>query len=99
MLLLFVALVAVTLAFALPSVAQEEYTEAAPEEYTEAAPEEYTEAAPEETQVPAEAGCDWYYGYSLRRSGSWEYWCWDPYRGWWYAESEDGKSKMMFLTA
>lgn len=85
MLLLFVALVAVTLAFALPSVAQEEYTEAAPEEYTEAA--------------PAEAGCDWYYGYTLRRSGSWEYWCWDPYSGWWYAESEDGKSKMLLLTA
>ena len=51
--------------------------------------------------VPAfaqsEAFCDWYWGYSFRSSGGWEYWCWDPYAGWWHGESEDGQSRSTLL--
>ena len=51
--------------------------------------------APVETTpaAPAAAGCDWYWWSKFNPAGSWEYWCWDPQLGWWYAESEDGKSK------
>ena len=28
-------------------------------------------------------------------AGAWEYWCWDPQMGWWYATSEDGKKKFV----
>ncbi len=80
--LLFVVLVVVTLAVTLPGVAQEE---------------EDPWAVPEEDPWAAEAGCDWYYGYTFRRAGEWEYWCWDPLGGWWYGESEDGKSRIMIL--
>ena len=53
--------------------------------------------AQEEDPWAAEAGCDWYFDYTFRRAGEWEYWCWDPQRGWWYGESEDGKSTIMIL--
>ena len=51
--------------------------------------------APVETTpaAPAAAGCDWYWWSKFNPAGSWEYWCWDPQLGWWYAESEDGKRK------
>jgi hypothetical protein len=51
--------------------------------------------------VPAlaqqEAFCDWYWDYTFSSSGGWEYWCWDPRLGWYYAESEDGTSRRISL--
>ncbi len=44
-----------------------------------------------------EAFCDWYWGYRFDSWGGWEYWCWDPQLGWYYAESEDGTSKRISL--
>jgi hypothetical protein len=44
-----------------------------------------------------EAFCDWYWGYRFSSVGGWEYWCWDPRLGWYYAESEDGTSKRISL--
>jgi hypothetical protein len=71
----------VMLALALPAFAQEVV-----------APVESTPAAPV-ASAPAAAGCDWYWWSKFNPAGSWEYWCWDPQLGWWYAESEDGKTK------
>ncbi len=57
-----------------------------------------------EAQYSSEQGtaateyCDWYWGYRFNSAGGWEYWCWEPQRGWWYAESEDGTSKYTRLT-
>jgi hypothetical protein len=44
-----------------------------------------------------QAFCDWYWDYKFKLAGGWEYWCWDPRWGWWYAESEDGKSRSITL--
>ncbi len=43
------------------------------------------------------ASCDWYWWYQFNRAGGWEYWCWDPQWGWWYGESEDGKSRSITI--
>ncbi len=40
-------------------------------------------------------GCGWYWDYNLNKSGGWEWWCWSPELGWWYAESEDGKKTLV----
>ncbi len=48
----------------------------------------------EETGV-AEAGCDWYWGYRWYTAGAWEWWCWDPEMGWWYASNEDGSKQFV----
>jgi hypothetical protein len=41
--------------------------------------------------------CDWYWDYNLKRTGGWEYWCWHPQLGWWYAQSESGMTKIVTL--
>jgi hypothetical protein len=41
--------------------------------------------------------CAWYWDYTFVASGGWEYWCWDPKKGWWYAEREDGKAHRIIL--
>jgi hypothetical protein len=43
-----------------------------------------------EEQGVAAAGCDWYWGYRWYTAGAWEWWCWDPQMGWWYATDETG---------
>jgi len=43
-----------------------------------------------EEQGAAEAGCGWYWGYRWYTAGAWEWWCWDPQMGWWYATDETG---------
>lgn len=45
-----------------------------------------------------QAFCDWYWDYTFVKAGGWEYWCWDARKGWWYAESEDGKSHRISIT-
>lgn len=50
-------------------------------------------ALPAFAQEEGQAFCDWYWDYKFNPAGGWEYWCWDPRWGWWYAESEDGKSR------
>ncbi len=44
-----------------------------------------------------QAFCDWYWYYTFSSLGGWEYWCWDPRLGWYYAESEDGTSRKITL--
>lgn len=40
-------------------------------------------------------GCGWYWDYTFKKTGAWEWWCWSPTLGWWYGESADGKSKII----
>ncbi len=78
---------------------QEEDPWAVPEGSQEAAQYEQGVDEAQYDQGTTEAGCGyWYWGYQFRRAGAWENWCWDPQWGWWYAESEDGKSKFVRLT-
>jgi hypothetical protein len=44
-----------------------------------------------------QAFCGWYWDYAFVSSGGWEYWCWDPQKGWWYGEREDGKAHRITL--
>ena len=44
-----------------------------------------------------QAGCAWYWDYAFVKAGGWEYWCWDPQKGWWYGEREDGKAHRITL--
>jgi len=46
-----------------------------------------------------QAFCDWYWDYTFVKAGGWEYWCWDPQKGWWYGEREDGKAQRIVLTS
>lgn len=55
-------------------------------------------ALPAFAQEEGQAFCDWYWDYTFVASGGWEYWCWDPQKGWWYGEREDGKSWHVTLT-
>jgi hypothetical protein len=56
-------------------------------------------AAAQEEQGAQQAYCDWYWDYTFVASGGWEYWCWDPQKGWWYGEREDGKAQHIVLTS
>ncbi len=102
---LLVALGALTLTFSLPGLTQEGYTQGALQYDPGAGALQYdpgggvtqydqgvggTQYA---EQGVAEAGCDWYWGNRWNPAGEWEYWCWDPDMGWWYATSEDGSKQ------
>jgi hypothetical protein len=50
-------------------------------------------------EAEGQAFCDWYWDYTFVKAGGWEYWCWDPQKGWWYGEREDGKSWRITLTS
>ncbi len=56
-------------------------------------------AAAQEEQGAQQAFCGWYWDYAFVSSGGWEYWCWDPQKGWWYGEREDGKAQRITLTS
>jgi hypothetical protein len=49
--------------------------------------------APQAVAQEQQDDCGWYWWTKFNPSGGWEYWCWSDEWGWWYAESEDGKSK------
>ncbi len=84
-LLLAVVLGALTLFASLPASSQDQYDPGA------------GEAQYEESGV-AEAGCDWYWGYRWNKAGAWEWWCWDPQMGWWYATDETGRKQFTRLS-
>ena len=44
-----------------------------------------------------QAFCDWYWDYTFVASGGWEYWCWDPQKGWWFGQREDGKAQRITM--
>jgi hypothetical protein len=44
-----------------------------------------------------QAGCAWYWDYTFVASGGWEYECWDPIKGWWFTQREDGKAQHIIL--
>jgi hypothetical protein len=48
---------------------------------------------PQEEAATTENGCGWQWGYRWNSAGAWEWWCWDPQLGWWYATNEDGSKK------
>jgi hypothetical protein len=48
---------------------------------------------PQEEAAREESGCSWQWGYRLNSAGGWEWWCWDPQLGRWYATNEDGSRK------
>jgi len=59
-------------------------------------------ALPAVAQVEEQQGqafCAWYWDYTFNLAGGWEYWCWDPQKGWWYGVREDGKAWHMTLTS
>jgi hypothetical protein len=51
---------------------------------------QYQEPGATPAATPAEAGCDWYWGYRWNKAGAWEWWCWDPEMGWWKGTDETG---------
>ena len=51
--------------------------------------------AQEEEQ--GQAFCEWYWDYHFVASGGWEYECWDPNKGWWFTQREDGKAQHVIL--
>jgi hypothetical protein len=44
-----------------------------------------------------QAYCDWYWYYKFKPAGGWEYWCWDPQLGWWYATNPAGTIKSVSI--
>ncbi len=44
-----------------------------------------------------QAFCEWYWDYTFVSSGGWEYWCWDPQKGWWFGQREDGKAQRITM--
>ena len=44
-----------------------------------------------------QAYCEWYWDYTFVASGGWEYWCWDPQKGWWFGQREDGKAQRITM--
>ena len=44
-----------------------------------------------------QAFCEWYWDYTFVASGGWEYECWDPNKGWWFTQREDGKAQRVIL--
>jgi hypothetical protein len=54
-------------------------------------------AAAQEEQGAQQAYCDWYWDYTFVASGGWEYWCWDPQKGWWFGQREDGKAQRITM--
>jgi hypothetical protein len=87
--LLLVALVTLTLTTSLPALTQEGETLGADQYELGAEESQYEE------QGVADAGCDWYWGYRWYTAGAWEWWCWDPEMGWWYASNEDGTKQFV----
>ena len=89
-LLLFVVLGAMALTAMVPALTTEGRTQEA------AQYDQYEMGAGElqyEETGAAEAGCDWYWGYRWYSAGAWEWWCWDPQLGWWYATDETGSKQ------
>jgi hypothetical protein len=48
-------------------------------------------------QEAAQDTCGWYWDYTFVTAGGWEYWCWNPQKGWWYGEREDGMAHRITL--
>jgi hypothetical protein len=44
----------------------------------------------QEEAATTEDGCSWRWGHRFNSEGGWEWWCWDPQTGRWYATNEDG---------
>jgi hypothetical protein len=104
--LLFVVLGALTLSASLPAFPQEGEPQGAAQYEPAAGELQYdptvgeaqydpgvgeTQYAPEEEV--AQSGCSWQWGYRWNSAGAWEWWCWDPQMGWWYATNEDGSKQ------
>ena len=54
-------------------------------------------AAQQEVGGQQQAYCEWYWDYTFVASGGWEYWCWDPQKGWWFGQREDGKAQRITM--
>ena len=104
--LLFVVLVALTLSASLSASTQEGEPQGAAQYEPATGELQYdpgvgeaqydpgvgeTQYAPEEEV--AQSGCSWQWGYRWNSAGAWEWWCWDPQMGWWYATNEDGSKQ------
>ncbi len=98
--LLFAVLGVLTLAVGPPALTQEGETQGAAQYEPGAGETQYEQGAGEAQyeQGVTEAGCGWYWGNKWNSAGAWEYWCWDPQMGWWYATSEDGNKKFIRTT-
>src|SRR5215217_7669575 len=99
-LLLFLVAGALTLSASLTAFPQEEgiVPQQGAAQYEPAAGELQSEPEAGEAQYPqeqavTETGCSWRWGHTLNSAGGWEWWCWDPQTGRWYATNEDGSKK------
>jgi hypothetical protein len=54
-------------------------------------------ALPALAQEASQDTCGWYWDYTFVTAGGWEYWCWNPQKGWWYGEREDGMAHRITL--
>jgi hypothetical protein len=54
-------------------------------------------ALPALAQEATQDTCGWYWDYTFVTAGGWEYWCWNPQKGWWYGEREDGMAHRITL--
>jgi hypothetical protein len=54
-------------------------------------------ALPALAQETSQDTCGWYWDYTFVTAGGWEYWCWNPQKGWWYGEREDGMAHRITL--
>jgi hypothetical protein len=98
-LLLFVVLGVLTLSASLSAFPQEGLPQQGAAQYEPQAGELQYDPGVGEAQYAQEegaaAGCGWYWGFRWNSAGAWEWWCWDPQMGWWYATNEDGSNKFV----
>src|SRR5215211_4430391 len=87
-LLLFVIVGALTLSASLTAFPQTGEPQQGAAQYEPGAGE--AQYPQEEAAATTEDGCSWRWGHRFNSEGDWEWWCWDPQTGRWYATNEDG---------
>ncbi len=94
-LLLLILLVALTLSASLTAFPQEGFpqVEGASQDALGAEEAQY----PQEEAATTEDGCSWRWGHRFNKAGGWEWWCYDPQTGRWYATNEDGSERYVEL--